>query len=240
MDKICLQCNKSFEKKINYSKTKWSSAKFCSHKCHSEFTQGKPSVSPATTFKKGNRPSPIAIQLNRERIIGENNPRWNGGQVTIVCKICGENFQVDPYREKTANFCSVICSNEFRKSPEFRLKTSELQKKIFEEKLGGFRSRLTTLAMLIRNSIHYKLWRENIFKRDNFTCKECGQKGGALIGDHIKQFGLILIENDVKTFDEALFCVELWDLSNGQTLCLDCHKNTPTYGRRVDYQLVNH
>jgi len=30
------------------------------------------------------------------------------------------------------------------------------------------------------------IWREKVFKRDNYTCQVCGKKGGYLIADHIK------------------------------------------------------
>ena len=32
--------------------------------------------------------------------------------------------------------------------------------------------------------------------------------------------------------EEALECTELWDLENGRTLCVPCHKLTDTYGGR--------
>ena len=40
----------------------------------------------------------------------------------------------------------------------------------------------------VRTSIEYRAWRKAVFERDNYTCQECGQKGGDLEADHIKQF----------------------------------------------------
>ena len=34
----------------------------------------------------------------------------------------------------------------------------------------------------------------------------------------------ILKENKIDTVEKAQKCSELWDLSNGRTLCVDCHK----------------
>jgi len=77
---------------------------------------------------------------------------------------------------------------------------------------------LTSEAQKIRSSIRYRLWRESVFTRDNYTCVGCGQRGGRLQADHIKPF--------------ALFPKLRFILDNGRTLCVDCHKKTPTYGNR--------
>jgi 5-methylcytosine-specific restriction endonuclease McrA len=69
----------------------------------------------------------------------------------------------------------------------------------------------------IRHSWQYRLWRTLIFKRDNYICQECGRtRGGRLEADHIKVFSL---------HPESRF-----DLNNGRTLCIECHRKTPTWG----------
>jgi hypothetical protein len=67
---------------------------------------------------------------------------------------------------------------------------------------------ITPLNLIIRNSKPYKRWRESVFKRDNWTCQNCGIRGGKLRADHIKPFCL---------FPELRF-----DINNGRTLCLSC------------------
>jgi len=60
----------------------------------------------------------------------------------------------------------------------------------------------------IRHSIEYKLWRDEVFKKDNYTCIWCGKKD-ELEADHIKPF---------HKHPELRF-----EIDNGRTLCRDCH-----------------
>lgn len=78
---------------------------------------------------------------------------------------------------------------------------------------------ITPMNAAIRNSLEYEDWRKAVFERDNYTCQICYQVGGYLHVDHIKPFAL---------FPELRF-----ELSNGRTLCVSCHRKTETYGGRV-------
>lgn len=67
----------------------------------------------------------------------------------------------------------------------------------------------------IRQSHECREWRKMVFERDNYTCVRCLEKGGngeaiCLHSHHILEF--------------ALFPEERFELSNGATLCEDCHK----------------
>ncbi len=97
------------------------------------------------------------------------------------------------------------------------------------EKAAGWKGGITPLKQLIRRTSIYANWRTEIFKRDNYTCLWCGANKKYLNVDHIKQFALILKENKIKTVEEAVSCSELWNINNGRTLCVDCHKETDTY-----------
>jgi len=100
----------------------------------------------------------------------------------------------------------------------------------------------TPLVRLLRQNVNYKQWRITCFKRDNYTCQECGQVGGILNVDHIKPFSIILKEF-LKTYSqfspiedkETLMRLSdsyapFFDIDNGRTLCFGCHKKTKTYG----------
>lgn len=74
----------------------------------------------------------------------------------------------------------------------------------------------------LRKSVRYKIWREAVFERDNYTCVFCKRKkevSGKLNADHIKPF--------------AYFPKLRFDLNNGRTLCEECHKKTDTFGYNV-------
>lgn len=85
------------------------------------------------------------------------------------------------------------------------------------EKHHNWNGGSTPARHFIAESFEYKLWRKRVFGRDNYTCQECGERGGDKQADHIKPFAL---------YPELMF-----ELSNGRTLCVPCHRKTDTYGR---------
>lgn len=72
---------------------------------------------------------------------------------------------------------------------------------------GGISSKNKT----IRNGLEIKDWRKKVFERDCYTCRHCGIRGGTLHAHHIKSF--------------AKFKNLRFDVSNGLTLCRNCHHN---------------
>ena len=82
---------------------------------------------------------------------------------------------------------------------------------------------ITSSVQIIRHCFKYRQWRSDIFTRDNFTCQKCLIRGGNLESHHIKPFSKIIEEYQIKTLEEALNCEELWNINNGETLCLKCH-----------------
>jgi len=91
---------------------------------------------------------------------------------------------------------------------------------------------ISPLKKRIRNSFKYRKWKKKIFQTDNYLCQNCKIEGRSLEADHIKPMAKILEQNNIKTFEEAMNCEELWNINNGRTLCRDCHLNTDTWGRR--------
>jgi hypothetical protein len=67
-----------------------------------------------------------------------------------------------------------------------------------------------------RKTPEYKQWRITVFERDNYTCQECKTRGGNLNADHIMPF--------------ADYPKLRLDIDNGRTLCVTCHRLTPSWG----------
>lgn len=55
----------------------------------------------------------------------------------------------------------------------------------------------------------YKEWRQSVFERDDYTCQDCGERGGRLNAHHVKRYA---------DYPELRY-----DAENGKTLCVSCH-----------------
>lgn len=102
-----------------------------------------------------------------------------------------------------------------------RKKTDEHVKKVVEARKRTFdiRGRKVDPRKRERHYTKYKLWREDVFKRDNYKCKKCGERGKELRAHHIMNYA---------EYTELRF-----SLDNGITLCSSCHtKFHKKYGKR--------
>jgi hypothetical protein len=129
----------------------------------------------------------------------------------VVCVECGKNFTLSPSHVKRNKevFCSYSCKGKFYG----RIKD------ISGSKNPSWKGGITPQHVLIRTSARYAQWRTSVFKRDNFTCIWCGQHGGHLEADHIKEFS---------RYPDLVF-----DINNGRTLCQKCHRKTDNYASKA-------
>lgn len=125
---------------------------------------------------------------------------------TIVCKYCGKSF-VPKNGQYNKKYCCKICC-------------VESQKGFCPQQLIDNRGTKPRTYHLEKRDKHGSAfdrdWRSAVFVRDNYTCQECKSVGGKLQAHHIKPY---------KSYPELRH-----DLSNGVTLCVECHKKTDSYG----------
>jgi hypothetical protein len=81
-----------------------------------------------------------------------------------------------------------------------------------------------TLRNYIWSTHKYITWRKANLQRDKFTCQLCSKTNCKLNVHHIIPFSNLLDKYNLSTIEEVEQSDELWDVSNGITLCLNCHK----------------
>lgn len=182
--------------------------------------------------------------------------------IIIQCKKCCRDIYVTPSRiKRNKQFCSKQCkqvpqavrakiansllghivSLETKEKISINTKeamqSAEIRAKIGKANQSGNLARnwkggITFLLRGTRYLSVYKKWRKQILLRDNYSCQNCGRKHNIEV-DHIIPLVQILHDFNIKTLQDAISCKQLWELDNGRSLCQPCHKQTPTYGRRL-------
>jgi len=173
------------------------------------------------------------------------------------CVTCAQRkrFETEssPMKDKRHSKQSLIKMSNSQKgrtkpprSKQHRKKLSISTSRALKGKCGKDARRYIDGRSSIRSRVHssseYQQWRMDSFKRDNYTCQECGERGGKLeVHHHKKPFAKILAEF-LKIYDQfspiedkeilirlAIKYKSFWDSDNGQTLCKDCHELTDNY-----------
>ena len=133
-----------------------------------------------------------------------------------MCKYCHKNF--NGYKHRKRNFCSQKCYFKYtigQGNPNYKHGKKELK--------NAIRSCKKNRSLIIK-----------ILKRDNYTCKFCGQVGYDLHIDHIKLFSVIFreflekyktIKDRNKLFVLAQKYKPFWDEHNLRVLCKKCNLN---------------
>lgn len=126
---------------------------------------------------------------------GSSTTLWSG-----PCPHCGTIFERHVHPGGSApRFCSSSCAGY----ANGHLCASG-------EKHWNWKGGVTPESRRIRQSAEYKKWRKDIFTRDNWICRDCGDRGGELHAHHIFEFA---------KYEERRF-----DVANGITLCRSCHE----------------
>ena len=163
----------------------------------------------------------IAIYTNSKRCrkcanIGILNPMHNKGERCWLykdgrtkkgskCLDCGKkiSYQISRCWE---------CRNKYI-SVNYRGAKSHMWK--------GGRSKENTLIRLRRE---FRVWRKEIYERDNYTCQMCDKRSG--VGQQV-----YLHPHHIKSF--AKYPELRFEVSNGLTLCKDCHMKLHNLAKKV-------
>lgn len=158
-----------------------------------------------------------------------------------ICLCCGDMFlrTIDVRDGVWARrvFCSRDCYTKAETGVKHSQESIELMRsywtptmrnargvKVREEQSNWWKGGVSGLYKRITGLWIYREWVRLVKERDNYTCKQCGKKDCRLEVHHIKPIKIILEEYDIQTLEQAIECMELWDTSNGKSLCRSCHK----------------
>ena len=162
--------------------------------------------------------------------------------MTIQCANCSISFNDSPSRTRR-RFCSRKCYTDDKrhkdimsvcklcgKETENRMPGGNFYKKDFCSRSCATKYKRilnppkTDESILARHQIEYREWRRHVFQRDDYTCQACGDRSRAghrvtLNADHELPFSIF---KDIR-----------YEILNGGTLCVPCHKKTDTYGVKI-------
>ena len=103
----------------------------------------------------------------------------------------------------------ISTSTEFKKG---HIPYNKGKEHLPREKNPNWKGGIIPEQNAMRQTHQYRNWRNDVYKRDNYTCQSCHKHGVRLEPHHIKPFA---------KFPELRF-----DVSNGITLCYECHQLT--------------
>lgn len=188
----CIICNKVFTKPYSCSKNEWAEKhKTCSKECGIKSLKGR------KVWNTGLKGVQVAWNKGRKSLV----PAWNKGNGEYAKKLGFGKWMIGK-----------------KQLPETLKKKSDAAKKNVAAGTHNFYiDGRTPMNKALRGSYQYRLWREAVFARDNWTCQGegCGKRGCYLEADHIKSWS---------KFPELRFAID-----NGRTLCVPCHEKTPNY-----------
>ncbi|MCK9370210.1 HNH endonuclease [Candidatus Dojkabacteria bacterium] len=229
--KLCVACGKELKKRQN---------KFCSKQCNGICQRNKIlvhcgickkeffTVNGRIRDKRGKYCSKACYYISRKGINVSKNTEfkkglipWNKGShiMTNDALIRWRKNNPSPFKgwkhsEKTKELIRLKRANQ--KNPS-------------GSNHWNWKGGTSPLRKSIQNTRKYRNWRTAVFKRDDYTCQFCKERGHQINADHIKPFYKIIEKYKINTVEKAKNCKELWDISNGRTLCVPCHKQTPSY-----------
>lgn len=132
-----------------------------------------------------------------------------------ICLVCGKDYHRRGRKGKLGKFCSRECKRLYRLQHPIRYWLGKKRPNLSKEKNPAWKGGVTPLSKLLRSTLKFKEWRRKIFERDNYTCQICFKRGIFLEPHHLK---------NIASYPDLVF-----DINNGITLCIDCHRKIDKY-----------
>lgn len=112
---------------------------------------------------------------------------------------------------------SSSVKTQFKKGNHYSIATEFKKGQFAKENHPLWKGGISSLYDKIKQTDKYKLWRNEVYKRDYWTCQICGKhcEGKDIIAHHKKSFS---------EYPESRF-----DINNGITLCRNCHAKIHNY-----------
>lgn len=225
---ICKQCGK--EKRIRDALIK---QEFCSHKCFDKSRERKVRI----VCKQCGKSREVYLSRSKQKFCSRVcQSNFLNSDVIIKCDFCGKEKIIKRWESKTStyHFCNKQCAawkkmvavkiyycircGKVCKKPKTIVSKAEYcincwielnRNKPRGEFSWNWKGGKTSERLLIFKRKEYIEWRKKIYKRDNYTCQLCGERGHKLNAHHIYKVA------------EAPELVH--DINNGITLCYNCH-----------------
>ena len=231
----CLQCDKKF---FIYSSRK-GRKKYCSKKCYTLSMITKVYKKCLVCNKEYDIPLSIHQKGDGKYCSFSCHGKASERGEYRKCLVCKKEFYVDGWHIKNGfgKWCSQECSGIGRRKRVSRTClncgiTFDIPINRFKDGRGKFCSRDcknsftdTDFRIRLRDHKMYTDWRIGVLTKDNYICQICGTKGEDLCVHHIEPFDTIIDDNKITSIEEAKKCKELWDISNGFTVCRSCHRS---------------
>ena len=177
--------------------------------------------------------------FGNHKLAGKNHPCYIDGRTLIqyYCKEskCNNKISLNNWRSGQGRCQSCSSKNMWQTSTRIKNRNT------FGKKNGNYIDGRTPLNETIRKLTEYDEWRNKVFKKDNYTCQECGQYGGNIEAHHKNPFAELLSEfleeyNQFSPYEEKEILTRLamkyksfWNINNGETTCIKCHSKIDKY-----------
>jgi len=216
--KKCVSCGKTFE----VIKARENTAKCCSISCSS------------IDYHKNKNPN--RVSLHYPKILGTclycggdivaKNPQFNKPGRKFCSQSCHTSHKNKnvPWTDARRKMVSDRATKTFTGRTQSLSQRANIRAANLGEKSHFWQGGKTSEASLARTSAKYRSWRKAVFERDNYTCQQCGARNG-------KGKSVYLNADHVIPFSQSAKL--RYKVSNGRTLCVECHRKTDTFGNKL-------